>query len=304
MSRVLFNKTLLAATDFVETDSAAVTVNVGGIDQLSIQPVYTSNAPVAAVMASASNVTAAVQASGIITVIDYTMLAGKTITINGTVYTEGVEWTAAVSNDDTATSIAALTPTGITGTAAMAVATFKNTIYGTVGNAVTLATNAAIGGLTISGALFTGGVDALFTKVDHGFTTGVKTQLTTSNTRPTGTSLLTDYWVIVLDDDTFAIATSLDNALAGTRVQFTSAGVGNQTITPVALSSVVKLQASNDGTNWADISGATVTITTAGTVIWSIANPPYMWIKAVVTMTAGVLNLSILGNAVVVPQTK
>jgi hypothetical protein len=87
-------------------------------------------------------------------------------------------------------------------------------------------------------------------------------------------------------------------------VQFTSAGVGNQTITPVALSSVVKLQASNDGTNWADISGATVTITTAGTVIWSIANPPYMWIKAVVTMTAGVLNLSILGNAVVVPQTK
>lgn len=47
----------------------------------------------------------------VITVVDYTLLAGDTVTIGGTgitptTVTEGVEWTAATSNDATATSLA------------------------------------------------------------------------------------------------------------------------------------------------------------------------------------------------------
>ncbi len=78
-----------------------------------------------------------------------------------------------------------------------------------------------------------------FRKAAHGFITGLLTQLTTSSARPTGTSLLTDYYVIKIDADNFKIATSLVNAAAGTAVDMTSTGTGTQTITPVAAVAVV-----------------------------------------------------------------
>ena len=70
----------------------------------------------------------------IVTVLDYTSLSSKTITItyNGVdvVLTEGVEWTASVNNDTTATSIASAITTalsGVTGTAVLAVVTARTT---------------------------------------------------------------------------------------------------------------------------------------------------------------------------------
>lgn len=103
-----------------------------------------------------------VKASGTVTIVDYTLLAGKTVTVNGTVLTEGAEWNAATDNDTTAASLetAIEAVTNINSTVVGAVITVEAAAVGVAGNAYTLATNAAVEGLTISGATLTGGQDA------------------------------------------------------------------------------------------------------------------------------------------------
>lgn len=51
---------------------------------------------------------------------------------------------------------------------------------------------------------------------------------------PGGLAASTDYWVIKIDADTFYLATSLANALAGTRINITSDGTGTQTLSDTA----------------------------------------------------------------------
>lgn len=72
----------------------------------------------------------------------------------------------------------------------------------------------------------------IFTETAHGLLTGDgPIQLTTSGGLPTGLALATDYWIIKATDDTFKLATSLANALAGTAINFTSDGTGTHTYT-------------------------------------------------------------------------
>jgi hypothetical protein len=52
--------------------------------------------------------------------------------------------------------------------------------------------------------------------------TGLKVALSGTNL-PTGLSA-TNYWVIVIDADTISLASSLANAVAGTKVDITAAG--------------------------------------------------------------------------------
>jgi hypothetical protein len=47
---------------------------------------------------------------------------------------------------------------------------------------------------------------------------------------PAGLTALTDYWVIVLNANTFQLASSLDNADAGVAVDITTNGTGTQTL--------------------------------------------------------------------------
>jgi len=66
------------------------------------------------------------------------------------------------------------------------------------------------------------------------FQTGDRVQLTTSGALPTGLSLATNYFVICYQRKTtlrIKLATSLANALAGTAINFTTAGSGTMTIT-------------------------------------------------------------------------
>lgn len=75
----------------------------------------------------------------------------------------------------------------------------------------------------------------LFTATAHGLLTGDGPfQCTTTTTLPAGLSLATDYWIIRLTDDTFQLATSLANALAGTAVAITTDGTGTHTISDTA----------------------------------------------------------------------
>lgn len=59
--------------------------------------------------------------------------------------------------------------------------------------------------------------------------TGRKIQLTTTGTLPTGLSLATDYYIIVVDSTHISLATSLANAYAGTAINLTGAGSGTNT---------------------------------------------------------------------------
>jgi hypothetical protein len=106
------------------------------------------------------NAGTAVAATGTYTVVDYTQLALDTVTVNGTVLTEGTEWVAAVSNNATATSLAAaihaLTP--VNAAAVGAVITVTAATAGLVGNAIATLTSDAVN-LTVSGATLSGGLD-------------------------------------------------------------------------------------------------------------------------------------------------
>lgn len=99
------------------------------------------------------------------------------------------------------------------------------------------------------------------TDVGHGLFTGLKGQLTTTGTLPTGLATSTDYWVIKIDDDTFQLASSLANAQAGTAVDITAAsGGGTHTFTPTAIAGTIKLQYSIDLENWEDVADSSQTI--------------------------------------------
>lgn len=79
--------------------------------------------------------------------------------------------------------------------------------------------------------------DDEITLTAHGYYTGLVGQLTTTGTLPAGLALTTDYYIIVIDEDTVSLASSLEDAIAGTAVDITAAaGTGTHTFTPAALS--------------------------------------------------------------------
>jgi len=155
-----------------------------------------------------------------------------------------------------------------------------------------------------------------FTKTAHGYFTGTKGQFTTSSALPTGLSTSTNYYVIVVDANNFKVASSLANALAGTAIDITDVGTGNQTFTPTALSGVsYKLQFSNDYDVWVDINGAqqtsgnwfdavsgesasavTQNITATGTNAVSTWNSAYAYARIYFSVSAGSIKANVWGH--------
>lgn len=142
----------------------------------------------------------------------------------------------------------------------------------------------------------------------HGFSTGVKGQLTSTGTLPAGLSLATDYFVISVDSSTIKLATSLANAQAGTAIDITDQGTSGavNTFTPVALSGSLQMQVSNvavpsastSSTDWT-AKGSAITISGAAsssTVEYEEKELAYRWMRAVYTHTAGEFDLSVILN--------
>lgn len=68
------------------------------------------------------------------------------------------------------------------------------------------------------------------TETGHGFTTGEgPVWFSSSGSLPAGLSASTNYWIIVVDANTFKVATSRANALAGTAIDLTTQGTGTHT---------------------------------------------------------------------------
>lgn len=108
---------------------------------------------------------------------------------------------------------------------------------------------------------------------------------------------MTDYFVIVIDANTFYLATSLANALAGTRIDITGAGSGTQTITPQSLAgATVKLQGSLDnGTTWYDVPNESRVITATSTQVWEIESILFPDYRLYPTVTAGTITVAATG---------
>jgi hypothetical protein len=79
----------------------------------------------------------------------------------------------------------------------------------------------------------------IFTSAAHGYTTGTVGQFSTSDTLPDGLVAETDYYIISLSANTFAVASSAANAQAGTKIDLADTGTGNQTFTPTTLVTTV-----------------------------------------------------------------
>lgn len=100
-------------------------------------------------------------ATGTVTVVDYTMLAGAVLTVNEVRLTEGIDWTAATDNATTATSLASAISSATEATLSTAVAvgaviTITANTAGTLGNFISLNTSDTIN-LTVSGTSLSGG---------------------------------------------------------------------------------------------------------------------------------------------------
>lgn len=126
----------------------------------------------------------------------------------------------------------------------------------------------------------------------HGFTTGLKGQLTTTGTLPAGLSLATDYFIIVVSSSLVKFATSLVNAEAGTAVNITDQGssAGVATFTPTTLAGgTYGLQVSNDNITWAS-RGSTTAITADANVAIDYDHPAYKYARVQFVLTAGRLH--------------
>jgi hypothetical protein len=141
-----------------------------------------------------------------------------------------------------------------------------------------------------------GGVDSEVNATDdeltipaHGLPVGLKGQLTTTGTLPTGYSLATDYFVIVIDENTIQLAANLADAQAGTPVTISSQGASASvnTFTPTAIAGgSIKLQQSNDGVNASDLGSAT-NVTADANIFLEKDRPTCKYIRVYQTLTAG-----------------
>lgn len=122
--------------------------------------------------------------------------------------------------------------------------------------------------------------DDFVTSAAHTFVTGQKVRVSSSTTLPTGLSAATDYWVIALTANTFAFATTLANADAGTKIDITAVGTGNLTVTnSLAFLSTGETNATDDTITLRGhglTTGEVFTVTTTGTIpVGLVAVTPY-----------------------------
>jgi hypothetical protein len=135
--------------------------------------------------------------------------------------------------------------------------------------------------------------DVVTSTTAHGFTNGLKGQVTTSSALPTGISGSTDYFVRVLSTTTFSLydtyAHAIDTANTTGKVNITVIGTGNHTFTPTAIAGgTISLQGSIDGTTWADITSSSSNVTATAKFYWNISDTFYPMVRVKFVNTAGV----------------
>lgn len=132
------------------------------------------------------------------------------------------------------------------------------TISGTAGDAqIAFVATALAGGSAAVINLTTG----LITVNTHGFSTGMTGKLTTEQSLPGNFLTNTTYYVYKYDANTFGLASSYANAVAGTCIVPNTRGLGTHTFTPTAFDASWTVEATNrlDLTGWFVITNTAVT---------------------------------------------
>lgn len=135
--------------------------------------------------------------------------------------------------------------------------------------------------------------DDTVTIPSHGFSTGFKVRLTTTGTLPAPLLTATDYFIIVIDDNTIQFAATVDDAIAGIPIDLTDEGsnAAVDTVTGVALSGAnFKIYKSNNGTDWGLVE--TQNITVDGKTFFEDTVISYGFLKVTKSITAGVVDLA------------
>lgn len=65
----------------------------------------------------------------------------------------------------------------------------------------------------------------------------------------------------------------------------------------VGLAGSIKLQASNDGSNWEDVASSSQTFAGNGQFLWNVTTAFYRYVRVVATITGGSANFEINGNS-------
>jgi len=152
----------------------------------------------------------------------------------------------------------------------------------------------AIGKIAVTtpiAATFTAAAETdILTATAHGFQTGLVVRLTTTGGLPAGLATATDYFVIFLSANTYALASTRALALAGTRVDFTTNGTGTQTATPTALSgATVQFFVSNDGITYV-ARDPQFSISGSANMLLEYNLPGYKWCYLNCLTTSGMFN--------------
>lgn len=161
---------------------------------------------------------------------------------------------------------------------------------------------ATITGANPTAKVFTAADTDILTTVAHGYATGMKCQVASDTTLPAGLTGGTDYYAIVLTADTFKLAVSQANALAGTAVDVTDAGTGVHTLTPTAtIAGSIKLQKNDQPDDvtarWVDITSSSQNFTATIDLAWALVDIGYRQLRAVVTVTSGTVTAALRINA-------
>lgn len=260
------------------TSVAALLQTISGMRAHATDSVVYATATVAGTAANAFTLVSS--QPSYMTVAGATFAGGRDnaqVCINGTCLTQGTAWTKTSTSTGTARAISnAIVASSALNTllsstfTASAVVTATSTLQGTAKN-FTLTTNVP-SYLTLSGATFTGGLNAAWTGgtsviaiPSHGYGTGLGVVFTSGTVTIPGLTNHTTYYVAVIDANDIALSSSSALAQTGSYIVLgTPAITGPHTFTlaPQAFSAGSAgffWEASNDGSNYNPIDVSSVT---------------------------------------------
>ena len=318
-SEVTYGDDLVNNTSLAYSTTVPLNLVENEVDRLAMQATYSSST------LSSVSFDDGRPATGTITVVSTQSLTNARIAISGYVLDQGVHWTAVATASGTAKAISDAIMAHPYISAVISSTWSSNVVYatstatGASGNAVTLFSS--VSSITVSGATLSNGTtsdvsvanDTIETVTRHGWSTGVGVLFSTvsASTPPTGLTNQTTYYAIVTSPYQIKLASTQNNALAGTAVDITgqaTLGGGSFTLAPLATAGTFsfKWQVSNDNTNWTDITATEAGVTvssvtfpspyTATSSIWNFGNITWAYIRAnIVAGSAGAWNLRIRG---------
>lgn len=142
----------------------------------------------------------------------------------------------------------------------------------------------------------------------NAYATGLAVTLTSTGTLPAGLSTSTTYYVISVDANTFKLATSRANALAGTAINITDQGTvaATNTVVVTALAGTIVLQGSTGAVNqpqstwnWTDLNSAqSFSANTSFLFGLTLPQVKHLAINVVITTGQASITQSVLGKGI------